>query len=190
VTAAQPRAAGMIDARRRDSDVKRARVHTALDQMLQENEPISFAAVARVAHVSTWLVYAPGIRESVEQARAQQQRPRQNDGESPTATSDRGLQTELALARAEIARLRAERDQQQRQLRRALGARLDDLAKADLVSRVDELTRHNSEQAAALTRQQADNQTLKARVTELEDDLAAARTSLRRMIHDQNLAPQ
>jgi chromosome segregation ATPase len=100
-----------------------------------------------------------------------------------------GLSTDLALARAEIARLRAECGEQRRQLALALGARMDDMAKADLVARVDELARHNTDLAAALARQQSESAALKARVVELEDDLAAARTSLRRMIRTESSAP-
>jgi hypothetical protein len=81
---------------------------------------------------------------------------------------------------------RVERDQQRQQLRLALGARLDNLAKADLMARLDELTRANAELAATTAQLQSDNQILTARVTELEDDLAAARTSLRRMIRAEN----
>jgi hypothetical protein len=32
--------------------------------MLRSGDPVSFAAVARTARVSTWLVYAEGVREA------------------------------------------------------------------------------------------------------------------------------
>jgi chromosome segregation ATPase len=153
--------------------------------MLREGRPITFASVAREAKVSTWLVYAPGLREAVEEHRARQ---------SDRATTERrpqreasGDATDLALARAEITRLRAERNEQQRRERLALGSKLDDIAKADLLARLDELTRHNSEVLADAARQGSENHVLQARVVELEDDLAAARTSLRRMIRTGNL---
>jgi hypothetical protein len=166
----QPRAAGMIDARRRDSATKRHRVRATVDRMLAEGTPITFATVARHADVSTWLVYAPGVRELIETARDQQQANAQRPDHRETATPA-GLATDLALARAEIQRLRAEQAQHQQQLRLALGARLDNLAKADLTARVDELTRANTELAATLSDYQSDNQALHARITELEDDL-------------------
>lgn len=178
----------MIAARRGDSATKRARVLATLEQMLRAGTPITCASVARQARVSTWLVYAPGIRETIDQARTRQRT--QGPAEHPPQASTQALQTDLALARAEIKRLRAERDQQQHQLRLALGARMDNLAKADLVARVDELTRVNAELVAAAAQHQADNQALTVRVTELEDDLAAARTSLRRMIRAENLPPE
>lgn len=181
MTTPPPQATGMIQARRRDSDTKRARVLATLERMRDNDIPITFASVARQAGVSTWLVYAPGIREHIDQARTLQP-PSEPDGDPLT----RSLHTDLALARAEIKSLRAEREQHQHQLRLALGARMDNLAKADLVARVDELTQANTELAASVAQHLSDNQTLRARITELEDDLAAARTSLRRMIRAEN----
>jgi len=175
---------GMVTARRRDSDVKRGRVIAALQRMLREDTPITFAAVAHQARVSTWLVYAPGVREQIAQARTHQQpRPDTRDESNDHA---RGLRTDLALARAEINKLRIERGQHQHELRLALGAHIDNLAKAQLVTRVDELTAHNTELQTTLEHQRADNRVLQNRVAELEDDLAAARTSLRRMIRAEN----
>jgi septal ring factor EnvC (AmiA/AmiB activator) len=182
-----PNTTAMIHARRRDSTAKRARVLATLEHMLDQGIPITFAQVARLARVSTWLVYAPGIRETVEDACTRQHT---HDAAEPQPTPRvRNLQTDLALARAEINRLRTERAQHHQQLRLALGARVDNLAKADLAARVNELTRTNADLAAAIAQHQSDNQTLKARVTDLEDDLAAARTSLRRMIRSENLPP-
>lgn len=178
--------AGMIQARRSDSAAKRQRIKAALERMQQDGTPITFSHVARQAQVSTWLVYAPGVRETIETARADQQtRPDKPRRRQPRRSAS-DLETDLALARAEISKLRAERDDQQQRLRLALGARLDNLAKADLITRVDELTRHNDDLAATTDRLHADNRALHKRVTELEDDLAAARTSLRRMIRAEN----
>jgi cell division protein FtsB len=174
----------MVSARRRDSDTKRARVLTTVERMLGDGTPITFAAVARQATVSTWLVYAVGIREAIDHARHRRQAHQFTA--SPPDPNQGGLRTDLALARAEITRLRAERDQQQQQIRLALGARLDHIAKTDLVARVDELTRHNTELAATVEQLRADNHALHARISELEDDLTAARTSLRRMIRSES----
>lgn len=183
---AKPRTEAMIGARRADSAAKRARVLTALEDMAAQGEPITFTSVARKAGVSTWLVHAPGVRQAIDEARTRQPAAATPDGR-PTHTQPSDLATDLALARAEIARLRSERDNQQRQLQLALGARLDDIAKADLVARVDELTRHNTQLVTNITQQRSEIAALKTRIVELEDDLAAARTSLRRMIRAENL---
>lgn len=181
------RAEAMVATRRADSQAKRARVGEALHHMSREPAPITFASVARRARVSTWLVYAPGVREGVDAARRRQAAagPPPEPGRRPA-----GLATDVALAREEIARLRSERDGQRRQLQLALGARIDDAAKADLVRRVEELNGHNRDLAAELARQQAENTKLQAAITEIEDDLTAARTSLRRMIRAENLSSQ
>ena len=48
------------DARRRDSHQNRSRVFAAGDEIKHTDTPITFALIARAAHVSTWLVYADG----------------------------------------------------------------------------------------------------------------------------------
>jgi Family of unknown function (DUF6262) len=178
------RAEAMIDARRRDSAAKHARVLAAVQQMLADRAQITVAALARGAGVSTWLIYnSPALQQAITDARMRQLATAPEQTPNPGAA---GLRTDLALARAEISRLRAERDQQHQQLRLALGARLDNLAKADLLTRLDELTTANTQLVAAAEQLQADNQALHGRVAELEDDLAAARTSLRTMIRAEN----
>ena len=54
------------EARRRDSDRKRDQVFRTVDAMKRDGTPITFAAVARNAKVSQWLVYADGVREYIE----------------------------------------------------------------------------------------------------------------------------
>ncbi len=184
---ARPATGPMVRARRQDSQAKRTRVLTTLKRMLDDGTPITFASVARHATVSTWLVYAPGVREAVTEAQTRQDSHR--TAGAPARQDTCGLAADLALAHAEITRLRAEHAGCQQQLRKALGARLDNLAKADLLTRVGELTSHNSELSALLTAAQAGSDHLRERISELEDDLAAARTGLRRMIRSENLPP-
>ncbi len=65
--------AGVLgESRRLDGARKRQRVRQAIDEMLSSGDPVTFAAVARAARVSTWLVYAGGVREHVEQAMKRQ----------------------------------------------------------------------------------------------------------------------
>lgn len=184
----EPAIAAMIDARRADSEAKRTRVLAALERMRREGLPITFASVAREAEVSTWLVYAPGVREAIAEARADRQGTQDALPAGRRGPQSADLAADLAHARAEITTLRAERETHQRQLRQALGARLDNLAKKDLADRADELTSRNRELDSALRQQRGEADRLAARVRELEDDLAAARTSLRRMIRSENVA--
>ena len=63
---------------------------------------------------------------------------------------------------------------------------LEAIAAKGLIARIDELTRHNQHLADQAQQATAHNDALQVRVVELETDLAAARTSLRRMIRNEN----
>ena len=174
------------ESRRRDSQAKRGRVLAVLEEMVRSGDPVSFAAVAKAAGVSHWLVYSEGLRGHIEAARTQQEgKPRRDRqvGLSPSAAS---LTADLELARAETSKLRGERDQLKAALQRSLGQQLDQLSNQSLVDRVDELTLHNQQLVAETDRLQEDNETLRHRVEEVEEDLAGARTALRRMMHQRN----
>ncbi|OIV39504.1 hypothetical protein BIV57_00265 [Mangrovactinospora gilvigrisea] len=148
-------------------------------------ERITFSAVARKAGVSTWLTYRPGIREYIDDARLRQQtalRPHTRSG-GPTAAT---LRTDLEHARTTITALRAERDELRTALRHQLGRQLDEASRPDLTVRVDDLTARNQQLADQLKQATEHNTALEARVRALEEDLTAARTSLRRMIRTEN----
>ncbi|WP_406279309.1 DUF6262 family protein [Nocardia sp. NBC_00881] len=174
------------DTRERTSREKRAKVLAVIDEMTTRNEPITFTGVARAASVSNWLVYAPGVREHIERARQRQQAQPHLDRETGRTANTAGLKTDLAIARAEVARLRTERDQLKATIQRQLGQQLDQYAATDLITRVDELTAQNKtliEELAAGRRANAD---LENQLTEAQDDLTAARASLRRMIREES----
>ncbi|MFD9412431.1 DUF6262 family protein [Streptomyces sp. NPDC059989] len=173
-------------ARQRDSADKRGRVLKAVQDMLRDNRRVTFATVAREAGVSSWLVYAPGLRERIDQARARQAAQGHQDQQSGRKISPASEQTDLLLARQEIKRLRTENGQLRQQARVHLGQQVEQLGNHDLVDRVNELTEENLRLSTAERQATAQNAELQQRVTELEDDLAAARTSLRRMIREQN----
>ncbi|MFI8823904.1 DUF6262 family protein [Streptomyces sp. NPDC053431] len=173
-------------ARQRDSADKRGRVLKTVQDMLRDNRRITFAAVAREADVSSWLVYAPGLRERIDQAGARQAAQDHQDQRSGRKVSTSSEQTDLLLARQEIKRLRTENGQLRQQARVHLGQQVEQLGNHDLVDRVNELTEENLRLSTAERQATTENTQLRQRVTELEDDLAAARTSLRRMIRDQS----
>ncbi|MGX1127819.1 chromosome segregation ATPase [Streptomyces glaucescens] len=172
------------DARRRDSRTKRARVLQIVQDMTRNGDRVTFSAVARAANVSTWLTYADGVREHIEHAiRQQTERPQHSKAVPP---SQAGLRTDLELAREEIRRLRSERERLQQAVRQKLGHQLDQLGAQDLATRVQELTQANTSLEARLQEATTAKGSLELRVVELEDELAAARTSLRRMMRDRN----
>jgi hypothetical protein len=151
--------------------------------MLHRGDPVSFAAVAKAAGVSHWLVYSQGLREHIETARTQQDGKPRRDRQTGLSLSTASLTTDLALARAETSKLRAERDHLKAALQRCLGDQLDQLPNQCLVNRVDELTQHNQRLTADTERLQEANETMRHRLEEAEEDLAGARTALRRMMH-------
>jgi chromosome segregation ATPase len=171
------------EARRWGSRAKRARVLEAIRSLQQSGDKITHAAVARSAGVSVWLTYADGVRERVEAAIRDQVAPRPSRRDSPAASSN-SLRIDLELAREEICKLRAEREQFQRNARLHLGQQLDQIGSADLAARVRELNQANAELEALLNAKTSEADALASRVTELEDELTAARTSLRQMIRD------
>ena len=190
ISSENTRATAMKAARKRDSEEKRAHVLDALARMQRDGMKITFSSVAKAAGVSTWLVYAAGVREHVEAARQDQI----NHGiETPSAAvppaarvSPDSLMTDLALARQQIKELREERDKLRDRLRLQLGAELEQHDNSGLVETIDQLSRERDDLSRQLTQAKADNQALRERVAELEDDLAASRQSLRKMIRREN----
>jgi Family of unknown function (DUF6262) len=75
-------------AQQQHSRDKRLRVQAALQAMLDEGAIITFAEVARRARVSRSLVYAPGVREEIEMARAQPPRPHRQSASARVPRSE------------------------------------------------------------------------------------------------------
>jgi hypothetical protein len=166
----------LLESRRKDSREKRAAVEQQLVAMLADGDPVTFIKVARRAKVSTWLVYSPGVRERIQEAITHQH---QSDPSTSQSAGIESLRTDLALARQEISVLRREREDLRTSLRQALGRQLNNLSTAPLVDRLNRL-------AGELVEARASNTELNLQITGLQDDLTAARASLRRMIREQN----
>jgi hypothetical protein len=98
------------------------------------------------------------------------------------------LRTDLAIAREQIKTLRAERDKLQQRLRLQLGAELEAPDRAHLTARVADLETINRQLVAERDARAIEADTAKGRAAELEDELSAARESLRRVIKTQNRA--
>lgn len=174
----------LAQARRRDSLDKRQRALTALTTLEQQAKKITHTSVARTAGVSTWLTYTEGVREHIEAAQQRQQSTNSPPAEPRNATAT--LRTELELAKQEIQALRQDRERMQQAMRHQLGQQLDTLSTNHLTERVDQLTQDNQRLEDSLQQATEDNHALNARIVSLEADLAAARTSLRRMIREEN----
>ncbi|MGW0885567.1 DUF6262 family protein [Streptomyces sp. NPDC002671] len=172
----------LAESRRRTSLRKRQAVLDTVRRMVGDGERITFATVARAARVSTWLVYAEGVREHVEAAIRRQEQARVTGVAEGRRASHGSLQADLAMAREEIKELRGERDRLRLAMRQQLGQQLDQISHRPLTERIAELTEANRN----LERELAKLRPLATRAHELERDLAAARTSLRQMIRDTN----
>jgi len=187
------RTAALKAARAKDSNDKRRRVLQTVKAMESAGQPITASAVAATAGVSTWLVYADGIREHLDAARARQRQA--VDVAPPLAAGPRtaqqpvtaaGLRTDLAVARHEIHRLRTDLDKLRGRLRLQLGAEIEQPDRAELIARVAALEAANRQFLAERDASAAQAETAQRRAEQLEDELTAARESLRRVIRDTN----
>jgi hypothetical protein len=187
------RTAALKAARAKDSNDKRRRVLQTVKAMESAGQPITASAVAATAGVSTWLVYADGIREHLDAARARQRQA--VDVAPPVAAGPRtaqqpvtaaGLRTDLAVARHEIHRLRTDLDKLRGRLRLQLGAEIEQPDRAELIARVAALEAANRQFLAERDASAAQAETAQRRAEQLEDELTAARESLRRVIRATN----
>jgi hypothetical protein len=172
------------EARRRDSDRKRDQVFRTVDAMKRDGTPITFAAVARSAKVSQWLVYADGVREYIEAARVTQAAEPAQGKRAGRSASEASLRTDLELAKQDNRRLRVEVDRLKKALREQLGTQLEATSLESLRRRIDELTAANDRYRSENTRLAAELDGARAQLCTAEDSLAATRTSLRRMIRN------
>jgi hypothetical protein len=184
------RAQAMLAARAKTSHDKRQAALAAVHALEAAGTPVTPAAVAAAAGVSTWLIYADGIREHVQAARRRQTEhtpappaPPPPRGQPVTQAS---LRTDLAVARDQIRRLRADNDKLRARLRLQLGAEIEGPDRAELITRVAALEAATRQLAAERDARAAEASHAQRQVRELEDDLTAARESLRHAIRQAN----
>jgi hypothetical protein len=185
------RTQAMLAARAKASHGKRQAALAAVHALEAAGTPVTPAAVAAAAGVSTWLAYADGIREHVQAA--QRRQAEREPGPRAAAPPGRGepvtqasLRTDLAIAREQIRRLRAENDKLRARLRLQLGAEIEGPDRAELIARVATLEAATRQLAAERDARATEASHAQRQVRELEDDLTAARESLRRAIRQAN----
>jgi hypothetical protein len=143
MTTNETRAAKLTAARRLDSQEKRQRVQEAVNALERAGVAVTFAGVAKTARVSTWLVYADGVRQHVDAGRQRQARygiaDKPEPLPAPMQATPAGIRTDLAIAHQEIKSLREERDRLRSRLRLELGAELDASSRAELVGRANSI---------------------------------------------------
>jgi hypothetical protein len=188
---ATTRTQAMLAARAKASHDKRQRAVAAVQDLEAAATPVTATAVATAAGVSIWLVYADGVREHVEAAQRRQadREPGPSTAAPPGRSkpaSQASLRTGLAVARDEIRRLRAERDKLRARLRLQLGAEIEGPDRAELIARVASLQAASRQLAAERDARATEASHAQRRIRELEDELTAARESLRRAIRQAN----
>jgi hypothetical protein len=186
-TVVSARTAGLKASRAKDSQDKRARALAAIGSLEAGGQAVTFTAVAEAAGVSTWLVYSPGIREHVEAGRRRQaSRPPAAVPDASQAVTSVSLRADLAAAHQQIKRLRAEQDKLTNRLRLQLGAEIEGPDRAQLITRVAELEATNRQLVAERDARVLEAEAARRHITELDDDLTAARESLRQVIRSEN----
>lgn len=183
------RTANLIAARQRASREKHARTLHTLDRLLQNGDRITFAAVAREADVSTWLVYnTPELKQAITDAMA---RPRRQDPQRPSkpAASPASMRTDLELARQEIATLRASERKLRERLQRTLGAEVEQISRSDLAARIADLDTLVSKLRTENAELAETNERLSEVTTQQSDDLETANTLLRRYMRQASRTP-
>lgn len=184
------RTAKLIAARQRASRDKRAHTLHALDRLRQSGARISFAAVAREAGVSTWLVYNnPELKHAITDAMKHSARQHDLQPQRTTSpTSQASLRTDLELARNEIAVLRRSERKLRERLQRTLGHEIEQTDRGELVKRIADLEKVVS----ALRADNIDLTETNTRLTQLtgqqHDDLDTANTLLRRYMKEASRA--
>lgn len=172
------------EARRNESNRKRNAVFRTVDSMRRDGTEITFAAVARAAKVSQWLVYADGVRDYITTAREAQAAEPARSQRVGRSASETSLRTDLELVRQDNKALRAEVARLKTALRERLGEHLEAESSQSLRRRVDELTAANDRYRLESIELHAELSQVRDQLQATQDDLAAARTSLRRMIRE------
>ena len=180
----------MLAARAKDSQDKRQRVLAAVQAL----EAAGTAVTADRGRHRRRGVHLAGLRRRRPRApRGRPAPPGRARPPRPAALPGRGepvthasLRTDLAIARDEIRRLRAERDKLRARLRLQLGAEIEGPDRSELIARVASLEAASRQLATERDARAAEASHAQRRIRELEDELTAASESLRRVIRQAN----
>lgn len=171
-------------ARAADSQAKQQRAIAAVARLESRGDPVRFTDVARLAAVSTWFTYHnTAVAGAVRQAQAGQAEHGRHPAPSPAERVTAGsLRADLEHARHEVKSLREENGRLRHTLGLQLGAELEQTSPAELLDRVRDLETRNTDLTHRLADSTDQNRHLADRLTAAEEDVTAARESLRRAI--------
>jgi hypothetical protein len=172
-------------ARRRDSAVKRKLALNAVVSLKNEGLRVSFAAVARRAQVSPWFTYNNSeVSAAIHTAMSEQQEHGVEANRTPplNRATSASLHAELAFLRTELAKAKTSRDDFRRRLQLALGAAIEADDVQGLRTLVQELKQRDEQLSAEALAGRRREGELTRKLATAEDELAAARSALRRAI--------
>jgi hypothetical protein len=167
-------------AQQQHSRDKRLRVQAALQAMLDEGAIITFAEVARRARVSRSLVYAPGVREEIEMARAQPPSPHRQ------SASARVPRSEVLLLKKRNEKLKTEVTELRHALREKLGKEVEFGDAATLRREIEDLSHDNETLRLRIQELDEELETERNQRIDLEDALSASRELVKKMIREDN----
>ena len=178
----------LIASRRRDSADKQRRTLTVIADLSSAGERINISEIARRAGVSPWFIYnTAAIRTAVERATEEHSHTATRSSAGRTSATADSLHAELLMAREEVRALRTDRTKLETKVQLLLGNQLEHLPHDTLLARIHELEQIAAELRSDLDSERRRADTMTTRTEELQDELTAARASLKRMV--QSVSP-
>lgn len=172
-------------ARSQASSAKTEQALASVRRLVETGQPITFTGIARHAGVSVWFLYnKPQVRAAVENAITEQSLHGPAAASHPPSSrvTPAALHNELAAARTEIRRLRDDRDRYRARVSAVLGNEIDDLATEQLRRQARSDQQRISELEAALRSAAHRANAAEQHRDELQEELTAARASLKKLI--------
>lgn len=183
--ARQDRIRRLAAARAAVSTIKTEQALASVRRLAETGQPVTFTAIARHAQVSAWFLYNnPQVRAAIETAIAEQTLHGPAVARHPprSRVTPAALHAELAAARAEIRQLRMERDRYRARVQAALGNEIDELATGQLRRQAGADQQQIADLEAAIQAAADRANAAEQHRDELQDELTAARASLKKMI--------
>lgn len=184
----------LLDAKKAESKRKREQAMKTVERLLASGSKITFARVARESDVSTWLVYnIPEIRASLTSAIDKQREIGYEDAHTKRVKSNLSLssvRTDLAFAREEVKKLRAEKKVLTARLERVLWDDLHEADRQELIERISELEDVDSTKQSDLIKAKKTITAQTEQITELSEDLEASRSLTHALMRQQNASSQ
>lgn len=178
--------------RQADSEMKKAAVAEAVQELLSEGTVVSVAETAKRAGVSRPFIYShPDLQLVVETAMRTQRESNVKGQKAPTRSpaAMASMKSDLAVAQQEIKRLRDENTRLRADLRLDLGAQLEAADRETAASLLADKTREVERLVSELHQVRRQLRALERERDELAEDLAAERRATIALADEGNVTP-